>query len=45
MLNGLLRAPTARAGDALRTSYGQILDAVTPNERRNLFTAVRYEPD
>ena len=44
-LKSLLRAAAARTRDALWTSVGLLLDAVTPDECRNLFTATGYEPD
>ena len=44
-LKSLLRAAAARTCDALWTTVGLILDAVTPDECRNLFTATGYEPD
>ena len=44
-LKSLLRAAAARTRDALWTTVGVILDAVTPGECRNLFTAAGYEPD
>lgn len=44
-LKALLRAAAARTRDALWTTVGLILDAVTPHEARNLFTASGYEPD
>ena len=44
-LKSLLRAAAARTRDALWTTVGLILDAVTPSECRNLFTAAGYEPD
>ena len=44
-LKSLLRPAAARTRDALWTTVGLILDAVTPDECRNLFTASDYEPD
>jgi transposase len=44
-LKSLLLAAAARTRDALRTTVGLILDAVTPAECRNLFTANGHEPD
>jgi len=44
-LKSLLRAAAARTRDALWTTVGLILDAVTPTECRNLLTAAGYEPD
>ena len=44
-LKSLLRAAAARTRDALWTSVGLLLDAVTPDECRNLVTATGYEPD
>ena len=44
-LKSLLRAAAARTRDALWTTVGLILDAVTPSECRNLFAAPGYEPD
>jgi transposase len=44
-LKSLLRAAAARTRDALWTAVGLVLDAVTPSECRNLFTAAGYEPD
>jgi len=41
----LLRAAAARTRDALWSTVGLILDAVTPSECPNLFTAAGYEPD
>jgi transposase len=44
-LKSLLRAAAARTRDALWTTVGMILDAITPSECRNLFTASGHEPD
>lgn len=44
-LKSLLRAAAARTRDALWTTVGLLLDAVTSAECRNLFTATGYEPD
>jgi len=44
-LESLLRAAAARTRDALRTSVGLLLAAVTPAECQNFFTASGYEPD
>ena len=44
-LKTLLRAAAARTREALWIAVGLILDAVTPFEARNLFTATGYEPD
>jgi transposase len=44
-LKSLLRATAARTRDALWTTVALSLDAVTPSECRNLFTAAGYEPD
>ena len=44
-LKTLLRAAAARTREALWTTVGLMLDAVTPHEARNLFTASGYEPD
>lgn len=44
-LKALLRAAAARTREALWSTVGLILDAVTPREARNLFTASGYEPD
>ena len=44
-LKSLLRAAATRTRDALWTTVGMILDAVTPGECRNLFAAIGYEPD
>ncbi len=44
-LKSLLRAAAARTRDALWTTVGLLLDAVTKSECRNLFTATGCEPD
>lgn len=44
-LKSLLRAAAARTRNTLWTTVGLLLDAVTPAECRNLFTATGYEPD
>lgn len=44
-LKNLLRAAAARTRDAPWSILGLILDAGTPQECRNLFTAAGYEPD
>lgn len=44
-LKALLRAAAARTRDALWATVGFLLDTITPQECRNLFTATGYEPD
>lgn len=44
-LKTLLRAAAARTRDALWAAVGPLLDTVTPQECKNLFTASGYEPD
>lgn len=44
-LKALLRTAAARTRDALWTTVGFLLDTITPQECRNLFTATGYEPD
>lgn len=44
-LKALLRVAAARTRDALWATVGILLDTITPQECRNLFTATGYEPD
>lgn len=44
-LKALLRAAAARTRDTLWAAVALLLDAITPQECRNLFTATGYEPD
>jgi transposase len=44
-LKALLRKAAARTRDALWNAIGTALDAFTPDECRNFFSAAGYEPD
>ena len=44
-LKALLRKAAARTKEALWNTVGESLDAFTPNECANYFTAAGYEPD
>jgi transposase len=44
-LKALMRKAAARTRDALWAAVGAALDAFTPDECRNYFTAAGYEPD
>jgi transposase len=44
-LKALLRKAAARTRDALWAAVAEALDAFTPNECRNYFTAAGYEPE
>lgn len=44
-LKALLRAAAERTRDALWEAVGRLLDAFTPDECKNYFTAAGYEPE
>jgi transposase len=44
-LKALLRKAAARTVEGLWTAVGDLLDAFTPSECANYFTAAGYEPD